>query len=72
MPSEPKPTLKQNLYTPSQVGELLSCSRMHVYRLIRQGELPTVNIAQAGAERTKIRVRADVLESYLDSHVLEV
>jgi excisionase family DNA binding protein len=44
----------------------LGCSDMHVYRLIADGELSAVDIAQRGARRSKTRVRSDDIEAYID------
>jgi excisionase family DNA binding protein len=44
----------------------LRCSDMHVYRLIADGELLAVDIAQRGARRSKTRVRSDDLDAYID------
>lgn len=47
-------------------AERLGCSDMHVYRLIADGELSAVDIAQRGARRSKTRVRSDDIEAYID------
>ena len=47
-------------------AERLGCSDMHVYRLIADGELRAVDIAQPGARRSKTRVRSDDLAAYID------
>lgn len=48
------------------VAEQLGVSDMYVYKLIRSGELRTINIALPGAVKSKIRVRADDLAEYID------
>ncbi|MFJ9558078.1 helix-turn-helix domain-containing protein [Nocardiopsis sp. NPDC101807] len=45
----------------------LGCSRQHVYRLINNGALPTIDIASPGARRTKQRVTTTALQHYLDA-----
>ena len=55
------------LYTiPETAGRLGGCSAMHVYRLIRAGELDAVDIAMPGAGRSKTRIRSDDLAEYID------
>jgi excisionase family DNA binding protein len=55
------------LLTPRQAAERLGCSVSHVRRLIAQGQLRAIDIAGAGASRTKWRVRSDDLRAYIDS-----
>ena len=54
------------LYTIPETAGLLRCSDMHVYRLIAAGELRAVDIANAGAGRSKTRVSPDDLADYID------
>jgi excisionase family DNA binding protein len=55
------------LLTPSEAGERISASEMHVYRLIAAGELRAVDISQPGAGRSKTRIRTDDLAEYIDA-----
>lgn len=47
--------------TASEVAERMRVSKMTVYRLIKAGKIPAVQIGKA------YRVREDQLEQYLDS-----
>jgi excisionase family DNA binding protein len=55
-----------SLLTIAATAARLGCSDMHVYRLIAGGEFPAVDIAQAGARRSKTRVRSDHVDAYID------
>lgn len=64
----PHDTLYKLVYTPEEVAEILSCSKAHVYRLIRSGVLITVDISNnPNGRQTKHRIRADDLQSYLSA-----
>jgi excisionase family DNA binding protein len=52
------------LTIPGAAGQL-SCSEMHIYRLIAAGELRAVDISMPGSGRSKTRIRADDLASYI-------
>ena len=54
------------LLTPAEVAERIRASEAHVYRLIGDGELRTVDIAQPGSRRPKTRVRSDDLDAYIE------
>lgn len=54
------------LHSVVRVSEILECSDMHVYRLIANGELRAVDIANPGAGRSKTRVRSDDLADYIE------
>lgn len=51
--------------TVSEVAQVLRVSKMTVYRLIRQGDLPAVRIGRG------FRIREDDVHSYLDSRYTE-
>ena len=54
------------LYSVAATAEALGCSKMHVYRQIAAGLLPTVDIGTPGAGRSKTRIRSDDLADYID------
>jgi excisionase family DNA binding protein len=60
------------LLTIAVAAARLGCSDNHVYRLIASGELPAVDIAQAGARRSKTRVRSDHVDAYIDARTRRV
>jgi excisionase family DNA binding protein len=47
------------LLTGGEVAERLNCSRAFAYRLMRQGEIPTVRLGRA------VRVRIQDLEAFI-------
>ncbi|HJV05176.1 MAG TPA: helix-turn-helix domain-containing protein [Actinomycetota bacterium] len=51
--------------TVSEVAQVLRVSKMTVYRLIRQGDLPAVRIGRG------FRIREDDVHRYLDSRYTE-
>lgn len=55
------------LLTIPQTAERLGCSRWHVYDLIADGLLRSVDIAPRGSRRSKTRVREDDLQKLIDS-----
>jgi excisionase family DNA binding protein len=55
------------LTIPAAAGRLGS-SDMHVYRLIANGVLRAVDIAQPGARKSKTRVRSDDLNAYIEAN----
>jgi excisionase family DNA binding protein len=59
------------LLTIPATAERLGCSDNHVYRLIAAGELRPVDIAPAGARRSKTRVRSDDVDGYIDRKTRE-
>jgi excisionase family DNA binding protein len=50
---------------PGAAGQL-GCSEMHIYRLIAAGQLRAVDISIPGSRRSKTRIRADDLASYIE------
>jgi excisionase family DNA binding protein len=60
------------LLTVPQAAEALGCSENHAYRLISDGVLRAVDISRPGARKSKTRVRADDLASYIDGHTRNV
>ena len=62
-----KPAQEQvQLLTVPGAAEFLGCSEVHIYRLIAAGQLRTVDISSAGAQRTKTRIRNDDLAAYIE------
>jgi len=55
--------LQPLVFTPDEVAELLCVSRYTVYRLIEQGNLPTVRIGRLR------RVRRVDLERWMEEHL---
>lgn len=51
-----------------EAADRLGCHEDHVYRLIADGALRSVNIARPHARRSKTRIRDDDLAAYIDSH----
>jgi hypothetical protein len=59
----PKPLPR--LLTIPQTAELLQCGDNHVYNLIADGDLSTVDIARRGSRKPKTRVPEDVAAAFL-------
>ena len=53
--------------TPQQAADRLGCSKVHIYRLINGGALPSVDISAPGSQRTKTRILLDDLNGYITS-----
>ncbi|MGO4143463.1 helix-turn-helix domain-containing protein [Paenarthrobacter sp. YAF11_1] len=53
------------LYTVEEASKLLGTSKTYVYERIRAGDLRTVDLGTG--ERSKIRIRQDDLEHFIDS-----
>lgn len=53
------------LYTVAEVAQHMRVSNMTVYRLIKAGDLPAVRVGK------NYRIRASVLDAYLDGAVTE-
>lgn len=51
--------------TVDQVAATLSCSRLHVYRLINQGRLKALNIGSVDAKRARMRILTQDLEDFI-------
>lgn len=66
------PAASLMLYTPAEAGERLRASESHVYRLIADGDLRAVDIAQPGSRRPKTRVRSDDLDAYIEARTTPV
>jgi excisionase family DNA binding protein len=56
-----------SLLTPAEAAGRIGASEMHIYRLIADGELRAVDIAQRGSRRSKTRVRSDDIEAYIEA-----
>jgi excisionase family DNA binding protein len=54
-------------FTVPGAAEYLECSQMHIYRLIKDGELQAVDISRPGAKRAKTRIRECDMAAYLES-----
>lgn len=48
-----------------EAAGMLGCSENHVYRLIANGELETVDIRADGAVRSKTRITPDAIHEYI-------
>lgn len=59
------PSLPRLLTIP-ETRALLGCSENHVYNLIADGELSTVDIARPGSRKPKTRVPENVARDFLD------
>lgn len=60
------------LFTPAEAGAALGgASEMHVRRLVAAGLLRAVDIALPGSQRTKLRIRADDLETFVETATLQ-
>ena len=53
-----------NLLRPSEVGQILGLSRATVYRLIAEGEFPTVHVGQ----RKATRIEESAVDAYVQRH----
>lgn len=51
------------------VAEALGCSDDHVYSLIADGLLPTIDIRRKGAQRPKLRVPIAAVDRYVAKHL---
>ena len=58
--------------TIAAVAEALGCSDDHVYNLISDGLLPTLDIRRKGAQRPKPRVPVAAVERYADARLRTV
>ena len=65
------PTMTQSdtptvtVLTPQQAADRLGCSKPHIYRLIASGALQAVDISAPGSQRTKTRILAEDLDTYV-------
>jgi excisionase family DNA binding protein len=60
------------LYSVTEVAELLSCSRGHVYSLIAAGQFSEVADISAGGSRAKTRISEPVLAAYIAARTRQV
>jgi excisionase family DNA binding protein len=58
------------LVTIEEAGRRLGVSRSSAYRLMRDGELPVVDMARKGSSRPKLRVRVDRLIELVERRTL--
>ena len=58
--------------TVAAVAEALGCSDDHVYSLISDGLLPTLNIRRKRAQRPKLRIPIAAVERYADARLRTV
>jgi hypothetical protein len=54
------------LLTIPETRQILSCSETHVYCLIADGELATVDISRPGSRKSKTRVPLQAAEDFLE------
>lgn len=59
------------LLTVVDVATRMACSRAHVYRLVREGELLAVDISSSSSGTTKIRIRESDVERFVTSRTSE-
>lgn len=65
------PTLAPtSIYTPDEVAAILSCSKTHVYRLMRTSALPYANISAPGSTERKARIRGTDLMKFIDDSMI--
>jgi excisionase family DNA binding protein len=53
------------LLTIPETAERLRCSDNHVYRLVSNGQLRAIDVAQPGAKRPKTRISEADLAAYI-------
>ncbi len=58
--------ISERLLRPREAAELLQLSRVQIYRLVRQGELPAVVIGRS------VRFRAGQLADYINANNVNV
>lgn len=58
------------LYSTREAGEILGVTGMTVWRYVKAGRLRAVNLAEPGAARSKLRIRADDLQKFIDNRTL--
>ena len=63
--------MSTKLLTIPQVADELEVAPNTVYKLIAEGGLRAVDMATAGARRSKTRVRADDLEAFIEARTRE-
>jgi excisionase family DNA binding protein len=61
------PAVSLVLHTPAEAADRIRASESHVYRLIADGKLRAVDIAQPGSRKPKTRVRSDDLDAYIEA-----
>jgi excisionase family DNA binding protein len=61
------PAASVTLYTPAEAGERIRASESHIYRLVADGVLRSVDIAQPGSKKPKTRIRSDDLDAYIET-----
>jgi excisionase family DNA binding protein len=71
MSRRPPAAASVTLYTPAEAGDRIRASESHVYRLIADGKLRSVDIAQPGSRKPKTRVRSDDLDAYIEASTRE-
>ncbi len=65
--SKRPPAASVTLYTPAEAGERIRASESHIYRLVADGVLRSVDIAQPGSKKAKTRIRSDDLDAYIEA-----
>ena len=60
-----QPTAGLLLLTPAEAATRIGASEMHVRRLIADGELDAVDIAQQGSRKPKTRIRSDDIDAFI-------
>ena len=62
-----RPASGLSLLTPAEAAGRIGASEMHVRRLIADGELDAVDIAQQGSRKPKTRVRSDDVDAFIQA-----
>lgn len=58
------------LYSTREAGEILGVTGLTVWRWVRDGRIPAVNLTE-GDGRAKFRIRADELQKFIDRLTLD-
>ena len=51
--------------TLQQAGDLLGCSKTHVWRLVKGGRIQTIDLSATGNQRMMTRILLDDLNDYI-------
>ncbi len=60
-----KPNLPKT-YSTEEVAKFMGVSYQTVYRLVKNGKIKAINVAQSGTKKT-FRIRAEEIQAYYDS-----
>lgn len=62
----PQPIVPTAVYTPDQVAQILTCSRAHVYRLMRSGRLEFIDLSAKENAAGKARIFGQNLLNFIE------